>query len=597
MEEKLKLRSEISQDFKWATEKMYKDINEFNKEYDFVKSNLIKLKEFEGKLNDLKLLKEFLNLYESLSRKVEKLYVYASMKVDEDTSNNEYQALCSKIETFEAEFSSQISFFEPEILAQDETEFIKNILENEELKNYEFFFKAILKAKPHILSKEVEEVLASASDALRAANNIYEILTNAEIEFDKIKNQDGEIIELSEATYGSLIRSKDRILRANAFKGLFNAYKKYENTLATSLTSSLKAFVFNAKTRNYKNSLESSLKPNNIPLEVYYNSVETLNKNLKSLHRYVKLKKKLLGLNEMHMYDLYVPVVDVNKEKIEFKDAIEIVKNGLSPLKEEYLDIFDSGVKDGWIDIYPNKGKRTGAYSSGMHDTMPYVLLNYNYDLNDVSTFAHEMGHSIHSYYSRKEQPYIYSGYTLFSAEIASTTNEILLINHLINKEDDKDKKLYLVNQELEQIRTTVFRQLMFAEFELLTHEKIENGEGLTASDYNGIWIELNKKYFGNDITVDEEIKSEWARIPHFYSDFYVYQYATGYAAASAFAKAILENKENAVEKYKGFLKAGGSKYPIDAIKDAGVDMTTAKPLEDTIERFNELLDILETLI
>lgn len=294
------------------------------------------------------------------------------------------------------------------------------------------------------------------------------------------------------------------------------------------------------------------------------------------------------------MYDLYVPVIETPKEKVEFNDGVNIVLDALKPLGEEYLNIFKSGIKDGWIDIYENKGKRGGAYSWGGYDTMPYVLLNYNNEMEDVSTLAHEMGHSIHSYYSRKEQPYYYAGYTLFCAEVASTTNESLLIHYLINKETDEKKKLFLINQELEQIRTTVFRQLMFAEFELYTHETLEKGIPLTSEDYSKAWHDLNVKYFGEDMVVDKEIDVEWSRIPHFYSDFYVYQYATGYAAASAFAKSILEGKENAVEKYKGFLKAGGSDYPINILKTAGVDMTTSKPIEATINRFNELLDMID---
>ena len=297
------------------------------------------------------------------------------------------------------------------------------------------------------------------------------------------------------------------------------------------------------------------------------------------------------------MYDLYVPVIECKKEHLEYKDAISLVEEGLKPLGKEYLDIFNEGINEGWIDVYENKGKRSGAYSWGSYDTMPYVLLNYNYELNDASTLAHEMGHSIHSYYTRKTQPYIYGDYSLFCAEVASTTNEILLIHHLIEKETDKNKKLYLINQELEQIRTTVFRQLMFAEFELKTHEAIENGESLTSEVLCKMWKDINIKYFGEDMNVDEEISIEWARIPHFYSDFYVYQYATGYAAASSFANSILSKGEEAVEKYKGFLKAGGSMYPIDTLKMAGVDMTTSKPLKDTLDRFNELLDMLEEII
>lgn len=594
---KLKKREEIDEKYKWKVSKIYEDVNAWNKDFDSLKKDVLDFKNFEGKLSSKEGLLGYLSLYEKLGRKLKKLYVYASMRNDEDTANSEFQALSSKIEGFYAEFLSNISFFEPEILSYDEEIIFKLIKENDELKLYEFFIKDILKEKEHILTKELEEVLASVSDCLSAPENIYEVLTNAELKFDSIKDEDGHLVELTEGNYGNFIRSKDREVRKNAFEGLFKAYKNYENTIATSLTSSLKAYIFNSKTRKYKCALESSLKPNNIPLEVYYNAVSAVENNLVLLHRYVDLKKKLLGLDSIHMYDLYVPVVETPKMKIEYEEAIEIVKAGLKPLGEEYITIFDEGIKNGWVDVFENKGKRSGAYSGGSYDTMPYVLLNYNNDLNDVSTLAHEMGHSIHSYYSRKTQPYIYSSYTLFSAEIASTTNEILLINDLINKQTDKTKKLYLINQELEQIRTTVFRQIMFASFELKIHELIENGEALTAKELNQIWLDLNKKYFGNDMIVDKDIEVEWARIPHFYSDFYVYQYATGYSAASAFAKSILKEGSVAVEKYKGFLKAGGSKYPIDAIKDAGVDMTTSKPMQDTMNRFEELLDMLEELV
>lgn len=597
MSKKLRERNEIPDKYKWAVNKIYADIEEWNKDFDKLKVESVKLKDFAGKLSDSKMLLEYLKLNEKLSRTLEKLYVYAQMRSHEDTSNTEFQALSSRIEGFVAEFSSYTSFFEPEMLSLDEDKLMQDLESNMELMKYKFFFKSILKEKPHILSKEMEELLASASDCLRAPENIFEIFTNAELKIGNIEDEDGNTVELTEGNYGNYIRSKNRKVRENAFKSLFNAYKNYENTIATSLTSSIKTNVFKAKTRKYSSCLEASLSPNNIPTKVYFNALETVEKNLGLLHRYVSLKKKLLGLSEIHMYDLYVPVVDTPNEKIEYEDAIKIVKEGLKVLGSEYIDIFTKGVDEGWIDVFENKGKRSGAYSSGSYDTMPYVLLNYNYDLNDVSTIAHEMGHSIHSYYSRNNQPYVYGDYTLFSAEIASTTNEILLINDLINKETDKKKKLYLVNQELEQIRTTVFRQLMFARFEILTHEALEKGEALTATELNNIWLNLNKQYFGDDIIVDKEIEIEWARIPHFYSDFYVYQYATGYAAASAFSKAILNEGNTAIERYKGFLKDGGSKYPIDAIRDAGVDMEQAKPIEDTLERFKELLDILETLI
>ena len=593
----LKKREDIEDKFKWKIEKVYSSTEEWEKDFEDLKKRAIELKKFNGQLNTGEKILEYLRLNEEISRLAEKLYIYAHLKSDEDTSNPKYQSLMSKVDIYMAEFASYTAFFVPEILSLEDGFIDKEIERIDDLKPYKFLFDDILKEKPHVLSKEMEEMLASVSDCLDAPSSIHNILTNADMTFGKIKDEDGKEVELTEGNYSSFIRSKDRNVRRTAFKQLFGEYEKLKNTLATSLTCSIKNFNFSSKIRKYNSALEASLKPNNIPLEVYKNAIKVINNNLNSLHRYVDVKKRLLGVDEMHMYDLYVPVIETPKENVEFDAGVDIVLEGLKPLGEEYLNIFKSGIADGWIDIYENKGKKGGAYSWGGYDTMPYVLLNYNNELGDVSTLAHEMGHSIHSYYSRKEQPYYYAGYTLFCAEVASTTNESLLIHHLINKETDKNKKLYLMNQELEQIRTTVFRQLMFAEFELYTHETLEKGVPLTAEDYNKKWHELNKKYFGDNIVIDEEIDVEWARIPHFYSDFYVYQYATGYAAASAFSKAILEGKENAVEKYKGFLKSGGSDYPIEILRNAGVDMTTDEPLEATINRFNELLDMIEEQI
>lgn len=590
----LKKREEIEDKFKWKVDKIYKDLDDWEKDFEELKKEAIILKDYSGKLNTGEKILEYLKVNEKLSRKAESLFMYAHLKSDEDTSNSLYQSLMSKVDIYMAEFSSYTAFFVPEILSLDDGFIEEEIKRLDDLKQFKFLFDDILKEKPHILSTEMEELLASASDCLDAPSAIHKILTNADMTFGKIKNEEGKTVELTEGNYSSFIRSTDRKVRETAFKQLFAEYDKLKNTLATSLTCSIKNFNFSSKVRHYGSALEASLKPNNIPVEVYKNAVKVMNDNLDSLHRYVDIKKKLLGLDKIHMYDLYVPVIETPKEKVEFKDGVNLVLEGLEPLGEEYLDIFKRGIKDGWIDVYENKGKRGGAYSWGGYDTMPYVLLNYNNELGDVSTLAHEMGHSIHSYYSRKEQPYYYAGYTLFCAEVASTTNEALLIHYLIEKEKDEKKKLYLINQELEQIRTTVFRQLMFAEFELYTHESLEKGIPLTAEDYNKAWHDLNVKYFGDKIVVDEEIDVEWSRIPHFYTDFYVYQYATGYAAASAFAKSILEGKENAVEKYKGFLKAGGSDYPIDILKNAGVDMTTDEPIKATIKRFNELLDMLD---
>lgn len=591
---KIKNRDEVDSKYKWNIEKVYKNIDEWEKDFKLLKEKAPRLKEFSGKLKEADKLLEFLKFQEDVMRLLEKLFVYAHLRSDEDTTNTTFQSLKNKIDGYMAEVMSYKAFFEPEILGFEEGVIEKEIQEVQELKMYDFYLKNILKMKEHTLDKDKEELLASVSDCLNAPSNIRAMLANADMTFPNIKDSEGNELELSEGNYVNFLRSKDRNVRKQAFQKLFATYDKFKNTFAAALTSSMKNYIFVAKTRKFKSALECSLKPNNIPLEVYDNAIDTINKHLDSLHRYVKIKKKLLGLDEIHMYDLYVPVIDAPKDHIAFEKGVEIVKEALKPLGKEYLEIFTKGIDSGWVDVFQNKGKRSGAYSWGCYDTMPYVLLNYNCELDDVSTLAHEMGHSIHSYYSRKNQPYIYSEYELFCAEVASTTNECLLIKYLIDKEEDENKRLYLINQQLEGIRTTVFRQIMFAEFEKVTHEALESGNSLTSEDLCKIWHDLNVKYFGDEIIVDKGIDMEWARIPHFFTDFYVYQYATGYAAANSFSSMILSDGESAVEKYKGFLKSGGSDYPINILKNAGVDMTTPKPLEDTIKRFDELLDMLD---
>lgn len=591
---KLKTRDEIDSMYKWNVEKLYENSALWEKDFEILKSKAPEMKRFSGKLGNSEDLLCFLESNVEISRLLDKLLVYAHLRGDEDTAKAEFQVLKNKVDAYAAEVSSVTAFFIPELLSLPEGAVDEAIRKLPKLKLYEFYLKDILSQKPHTLSAECEKLLASVSDCLNAPGNIFGMLTNADMTFPIIKDEDGNDVELTEGNYSSFIKSKDRRVRKDAFEALFGTYKGFKNTLTTSLTSSTKNFIFNAKTRNYASALESSLKPNNISVEVYHNVVDTINNNLSSLHKYVSLKKKLLGLDEIHMYDLYVPIVDAEEDHIEYEEAVKLAMDGIKPLGQEYLNIFKEGISEGWVDVFENKGKRGGAYSWGCYDSMPYVLLNYNYQLNDVSTLAHEMGHSIHSYYSRKTQPYIYSEYELFCAEVASTTNECLLIDYLIKNENDKKKRLFLINQQLEGIRTTVFRQCMFAEFEKITHENIEQGNPLSPEDLCKIYHDLNVKYFGTEMVVDEGIDMEWARIPHFYNDFYVYQYTTGFAAANSFSKMIVEEGESAVERYKEFLKSGGSDYPINILKKAGVDMTTPKPLEDTIRRFDELLEMLE---
>lgn len=590
-------RQEIASKDKWSVEKIYKDNNAWEADFKVLKEKAVHIPKYYGKLNQAKEMYAFLQLKEEISRLAGKLSLFAHLRSDEDTTNQTFLAMKNKINTYLAELEASSAFFTPELLSYPKELINEQIQKMPELMMYHFYLEQILKEKEHTLDENSEKLLAALSDGLSASHQVFGLFTNADLTFPTITNEEGNTVELAESEYSKYILSKDRQVRKDAFMALFSTYAKYSNTLAALLTSSVKNYALEAKIRNYKSSLESSLNPDNIPIEVYKKSLQTIHENLPSLHRYVRIKKKLLKLDEMHMYDLYAPVIDVPKVVIPFEEGVNLMYEGLKPLGEEYHKILEEGMKERWIDKYPNKGKRSGAYSFGCYDSLPYVLLNYNEGLEDVSTLVHEMGHSLHSYYTRKTQPYIYSHYTLFCAEVASITNEVLLMHYMLEKETDKNKRLYLITIELEKIRTTVFRQLMFAEFELYTHEKLEEGTPLTAKDLCQFWHELNVKFFGPDMIVDEEIDMEWARIPHFYRDFYVYQYATGYAAANSFAKMILSGKEHAVEKYIGFLKSGGSDYPVEILKKAGVDMTTGKALEDTIIIFNELLDKIEAQI
>ncbi len=594
--EKIPSRNEVDDRHKWRLDLIFASNADFEEELKAVKAEAGVLSSYKDRLGDKEALLGYLKDYETYGRRLEKLYSYAHMKSDEDTTNGEQQVLLAKVSEYYSELMALTSWFVPEILALPD-ERLNEYLTDPDLELYRFHIESIAKDKPHVLSKEREELLASLGDSLSAPEKIYNMFSNADLTFGNVSDSEGNEHQLTEEKYRNFIQSKDRTLRKNSFLELFTTYGKYKNTLAQTLTASMKVFNIDSKLRKYSSPVERALSPNNIPEAVFHNSIGTINEGLKELHRYVDIKKKLLGLDEIHMYDLYVPVIDIPEKKISFEEGVAMSLEGLKPLGEEYLSIFSEGIEGGWIDIYENKGKRSGAYSSGCFDTLPYILLNYHDDLRDVSTLVHEMGHSIHSYYSRKTQPYIYAGYTIFVAEVASTTNEKLLIHHQIETETDEKRKLYLINQELEQIRTTVFRQLMFAEFEKVTHESLIGGTPLTGDDLNRIWLDLNRRYFGEGIVLDKEIESEWSRIPHFYSDFYVYQYATGYAAASAFCDMILEGREGAVEKYLGFLKAGGSGYPVDVLKAAGVDMTSKSPLEATVKRFAELLDMLEEVV
>jgi len=595
LRESIKTRSEIDNKYKWNIERLYKDIEAWEQDFTNLKSKVPELESFSGRLSNAKELVRFLDISVEVSRLLDKLESYAYLRGDEDNSNAEFQVLSSKISAYSAEVSTTSAFFIPELLALPEGTIEGLIKSCAELKKYEFYLEKILNKKPHMLNAEQEKLLAIVSDSLYQAEELYDMFTSADIIFPKIKDEKGNEVQLTEGNFGSFRKSKDRKVRKAAFEAYYGTYNMYRNTMAASLMCAAKTTVTESKIRNYASALESSLKPNNIPVEVYNNVIDTINKNLSSLHRYVKLKKRLLNLEEIHMYDTYMPLFEAAEDShIAYEDGVQMILEGLSPLGEEYSNIFKEGIREGWVDVFENKGKYGGGYSRGCYDSMPYILMNYNYELYDVSTLAHEIGHSIHSYYSRKHQPYIYARSEWFCQEVASTTNECLLMDNLIKKEADKKKRLSLINEQLEVIKATVFVQTMFAEFEKITHESVEAGNPLSADDLCKIYHDLNAKYFGPDIIVDEAIDIGWASIPHFYCDFYVYQYVTGYAAACSFSHMIMEEGESAVERYTTFLKSGCNDYPIEILKKAGVDMTTPKPIEDAIKKFDELIDMLE---
>jgi oligoendopeptidase F len=488
------------------------------------------------------------------------------------------------------------AYIEPELLALPEGTVERFLEEEQELKVYRQYFENIMRQREHVLSGEMEALLALAGEMAEAPKDIFTMFNNADLRFPTIQGEDGKEVEVTHGRFLPLLQSKNRNVRKDAFQALYSVYGKYRNTLAATYRANVKQEIFYAKARRYGSTLEAALDGSHIPVAVYDQLIDAVHHTFPLMHRYVKLRKKLLGVDELHMYDLYVPMTEEAGQQISFAQAKEMVLEGLKPMGEEYLGLLQEGFDHGWIDVYENQGKRSGAYSWGAYGTHPYVLLNYQGSLHDVFTLAHEMGHALHSWYSDEHQPYIYAGYKIFVAEVASTCNEALLIHHLIGTTEDPKQKAYLINYFLEQFRTTLYRQTMFAEFEKITHSRQEAGETLTADSLCEIYYGLNKQYFGDDIVIDREIELEWARIPHFYTPFYVYQYATGFSAAIALSKRILEEGETAVADYRKFLQGGSSKYPLDLLRMAGVDMEDGKTVEDALEVFAQYLDEMERL-
>ncbi len=585
--EQLKHRKEVLEDFKWKIEDLVSSDKDWEERFIKLKQDLKKIDSFKNNINIDNLYKA-LCLRDNLSNETMVLYVYANLKGNEDSTNSFYQSLSSKADGLISLYQGKVAFLEPEILTLDEKMLLESVSKGD-LKIYNQYIKNLIRTKKHILSTEKEEILANAYEISQSPDNIFSMLNNADADFGYIKDENGKDIKVTHGNYSMLLENSNRGIRKQAFDSVYKFYYNLKNTIATTYTSSVKADIFNARVRNYKSSIEQALSETNVSLDVYKNLISTVHRFLPSMHKYIQVRKKRLGLSDIHFYDLYTPIVKDLDKKITFEEGKKLVIEALKPLGEDYINNLKKAFDNRWIDVYENIGKRSGAYVWGAYGCHPFVSLNYTDTLDDVFTLVHEMGHAMHSYYTSKNQPYIYGDYTIFLAEVASTVNEALLMEYLLKITDKEDEKLYLINHFMEQFRTTLFRQTMFAEFEMIVHQKMENDEPQTFESLCEIYKDLNKKYYGEDIVIDEEITWEWARIPHFYSAFYVYQYATGYSCAIAFSKKILE--ENGKDDYLGFLKSGSSDYSTEILKKAGVDITKKQPIEEALKVFENLVD------
>ncbi|OBA06082.1 oligoendopeptidase F [Paenibacillus polymyxa] len=579
----------------WKLEDLFPNRKAWDQEYEEVKQLAKKAAQFQGKLNSAEAIGDCFKLEDELSLKTERVYVYAHLHHDEDTAEPTYQGLSQKAKKLGVEVSESLSFVTPEILALPDEQ-LDAFIADPKLSDYKFTLQEMKREKAHVLGKTEEALLAQVGNLAQAPQTIFGMLNNADLKFPKIKDEHGKEVELTHGSYIQFLESPHREVRERAFKAVYDTYAKNKNTIASTLSANVNKNIFYSRVRKYPSVLEMSLYGDNIPKEVYTNLIDTIHESLPLLHRYIKLRKKLLGVNELHMYDLFAPLVDEYKMDITYEDAKKQTKEGLKPLGADYLASLQKGYDERWIDVYENENKRTGAYSWGAYGTHPYVLLNHKNNLNSMFTLAHEMGHALHSYYSDNALKYRDAQYTIFLAEVASTTNEALLMDYLLNKSTDPKEKMYLLTYYADQFRTTVFRQTMFAEFEKIVHERAEQGESLTPQLLSEIYYDLNVKYHGPGMKVDKDIEMEWARIPHFYNSFYVYKYATGFSAATSFSKQILEEGQPAVERYLGFLKSGGSDYSINILKKAGVDMSSPQPIREAMSVFEEVITEMEKL-
>ena len=598
MAQKQKTRSEIDKNYQWDLSTIYGSIDEWNKEYISTKDKLPSLTKYKGSLlKDANTLLEFLNLDTEINRKLDKLFSYAHLLNDEDTTNTKNQELFGKIVNLNNEYSKITTFVKPELLKSNYEQIKAFYKDLPELKEYEVLLEEIYRYKEHTLDEREERIVAELNKSLSSPSEIFEKLTDADMKFPDIVDEKGNSVEFTESNYSIFIRSKDRRVRKDAFNILHNTYGKYKNTLSETYASLVEVEVALSKIYNFESAIKMSLFDDNIDVSVYDNLVKTVNENLKELYKYYDLRKKILNLDEQHLYDTYVSLVEDDNKNYTFSEAKDLVLKALSVLGDDYVEILNKAFDEKWIDVFNNVGKRSGAYSSGCYDTNPFILLNFEGKLDDVSTLSHELGHSVHSYLSREFNSYQNASYKIFVAEVASTVNELLLNNYMLKNTFDKNEKLSILNKQLELFKSTIFRQTMFAEFERDMHAIVEQNGVLTNEVLCDAYYKLVKKYFGDSVYIDEAIKYEWSRIPHFYYNFYVYKYATGLSAAAFIASQILSGNKEYIEKYKNFLKLGGSMYPIDELKQIDIDMTKKEVVESAIEMFKNTLEEFEKLI
>jgi oligoendopeptidase F len=598
--ERLLKRNEVPVEHTWDLESIYPSNEAWEADFSRVTEMIPKLVSFQGKLNrGASTLLDCLRVRDEIFLRMEQVFVYTRLRKDQDVANDIYQGLEARASSLFARVRAAGAYLTPEILAIPADTLAEYLVAEPDLQLYQHELADLLREKAHVRSAEVEELLAQVTEVAGAPANIFGMLDNADMKFPTITDEEGNNVELTKGRFIRFLESPKRSVRESAFKALYSTYAKFRNTLGATHADSVKKDIFFARARKFSSARTAALSGNNIPESVYDNLVSTVHKNLPSLHRYLHLRKQLLRLDELHVYDLYTPMVAEVDKKVPYAEAVETILSALAPLGEEYCRIAREGLTTArWVDPYENEGKRSGAYSYGSYTTNPFILMNYQETLDSMFTLAHELGHSMHSYYSRKNQPYVYGHYTIFVAEVASTFNEALLTHYLLEHTDDKRLRMYLINHYLEQFRTTLYRQTMFAEFEHQTHQRVERNEALTPDSLSSLSYELNQQYYATEgMVVDQEVELEWARIPHFYSPFYVYQYATGLSAAVALSQQVLQEGHPAVERYLGFLKKGGSDYSVNILCDAGVDMSSPEPVQQALDVFSSLIDQLEALV